>query len=37
VKRRFDEVGLTLGPPSTHELSGDLGVDVDAHDGTVGD
>ncbi|WP_152039953.1 mechanosensitive ion channel family protein [Salinigranum salinum] len=36
VKRRFDEAGLTLGPPSTHELSGDLGVDVDPRDGTVG-
>ena len=28
VKRRFDEEGLTLGPASTHELSGDLSVDV---------
>ena len=29
VKRRFDEVGLTLGPPSGHELSGELDVAVD--------
>lgn len=28
VKRRFDEEGLTLGPASSHELSGDLSVDV---------
>jgi small-conductance mechanosensitive channel len=26
VKARFDEVGLTLGPPSTHEMSGELDV-----------
>jgi small-conductance mechanosensitive channel len=38
VKRRFDEAGLTLGPPSGHELSGELSVDVRerrrARDGT---
>ena len=28
VKRQFDEEGLTLGPPSGHELSGELAVDV---------
>jgi len=28
VKARFDEVGLTLGPPSGRELSGELSVDV---------
>jgi small-conductance mechanosensitive channel len=28
VKRRFDEEGLTLGPASGHELSGELAVDV---------
>ncbi|WP_136590665.1 mechanosensitive ion channel family protein [Salinigranum halophilum] len=28
VKRRFDEEGLTLGPASGHELSGELSVDV---------
>jgi small-conductance mechanosensitive channel len=28
VKRQFDEAGLTLGPPSGHELSGELSVDV---------
>jgi hypothetical protein len=29
VKARFDEVGLTLGPPSGQELSGSVSVDVD--------
>jgi small-conductance mechanosensitive channel len=29
VKSRFDEVGLTLGPPSGHELSGELDVAVE--------
>ena len=28
VKQRFDETGLTLGPASGHELSGELAVDV---------
>jgi small-conductance mechanosensitive channel len=28
VKRRFDDEGLTLGPASGHELSGELAVDV---------
>jgi small-conductance mechanosensitive channel len=28
VKRQFDEEGLTLGPASGHELSGELSVDV---------
>jgi small-conductance mechanosensitive channel len=28
VKRRFEEAGVTLGPPSGHELSGELAVDV---------
>ncbi|AUV80595.1 mechanosensitive ion channel protein [Salinigranum rubrum] len=28
VKRRFDEEGLTLGPASGHELSGELAIDV---------
>jgi small-conductance mechanosensitive channel len=28
VKLQFDEEGLTLGPPSGHELSGELAVDV---------
>jgi hypothetical protein len=32
VKRRFDEEGLTLGPASGHELSGELAVDVDGRD-----
>ena len=27
VKARFDDVGLTLGPPSGHELSGSVAVD----------
>ena len=29
VKARFDEVGLTLGPPSGQELSGSVSVDVE--------
>jgi small-conductance mechanosensitive channel len=33
VKSRFDEVGLTLGPPSGHELSGEVAVAVE--DGSV--
>jgi hypothetical protein len=28
VKQRFDDEGLTLGPASGHELSGELAVDV---------
>jgi small-conductance mechanosensitive channel len=29
IMRRLDEVGVTLGPPSTHDLSGELAVDLD--------
>jgi small-conductance mechanosensitive channel len=29
VKQRFDEVGLTLGPPSGRELSGAVSVDIE--------
>ena len=36
VMRRFDEAGLTLGPPSTHDLSGELAVDLDGRDGGAG-
>ncbi|WP_380681030.1 mechanosensitive ion channel family protein [Salinigranum sp. GCM10025319] len=37
VKRRFDEEGLTLGPASSHELSGELAVDVDGRDAVGSD
>ncbi|WP_435183202.1 mechanosensitive ion channel family protein [Halobellus sp. EA9] len=37
VKSRFDEVGLTLGPPSGHELSGELSVDVEGDASAAGE
>ena len=41
VKRRFDEVGLTLGPPSGQQVSGRLSVEVEdegeREDGVEGD
>uniref|UniRef100_UPI003568FDDC mechanosensitive ion channel family protein n=1 Tax=Salinigranum sp. TaxID=1966351 RepID=UPI003568FDDC len=37
VKRQFDEAGLTLGPASGHELSGELAVDVRERTGGAAD
>jgi small-conductance mechanosensitive channel len=36
VKARFDELGLTLGPPSGSEVSGELSVDLSADDESRG-